>query len=64
MIWRLAECYAAAADGRPLPEPVLLLSGQGQVDALAMSEAVQQLVVCAGTAVLVFELLSLRTTHR
>jgi len=64
VVWRLTECYAAAAEGAPQREPVLLMSMQGQVDALAVGVAAQILVVCAGIDVYVFDLWSLRNTFR
>ncbi len=79
VIWSLAAAYAAAADDQPLPEPVLLMSGQGPVEAVAIgggggraggrARGKQQLrdamlVVCAGAEVHVFQLPTLENTFR
>ena len=64
VVWRLADCYAAAAQGAQQPEPVLLMDMQGQVDALAVGEEAQMLVVCAGLDIFVFDLCTLHNTFR
>ena len=52
VIWSLPSAYDAAADGRPLPQPILLLEGAGPVDAIIASdqkEAARRLVVCGAS---------------
>ena len=64
VLWRLAECYAAAADGTMPPQPLTLMSRQGQVDAMAFGRAAQMLVVCCGNDVIVFDLKTLNNIFR
>eukprot|EP00798_Chlamydomonas_sp_ICE-L_P014829 gene14829-20882_t len=80
VIWSLAAAQSAILAGDPLPEPIVLMSGQGQVDAITMgggsrggsrgygrredTDLDTLLVVCAGVDVHVFALPSLQNVLR
>lgn len=63
-MWNLVRAYDAAVQNHPLPDPVHVMSGQGSVDAVVISDKLGLLAVCAGQEIHVFELRTLKHAYR